>query len=170
MILLLSTCYHRLSEMEFVDPIKRILDELQFEVRHYSQKFDPSKYDMIIICGTSLNDFEYIDEMEYFSWIKNYQGKILGICSGAQIIASVFGDILEDRTMIGKRMVSIEKENNIVSGELEAYFLTTKVPIIKNLVSLDKDGFVFRKKDAEIYGVLFHPEVLNKEIIEKFCK
>ncbi|MBN2202712.1 MAG: hypothetical protein JW700_00800 [Candidatus Aenigmarchaeota archaeon] len=172
MILILSTCQHRLSELEFVEPMKAILRNkgIEFDSRQYSQKFKPEKYDRIIICGTALQDFDYMDDVEEFKWIEEYSGKLLGICSGAQIIASIFGEVLEEKTVIGKGKVIIEKENALSSGEFDSYFLLSKVPIIKNLKKLDREGFVFKKEDREIYGVLFHPEVLNKEIIENFCK
>jgi GMP synthase-like glutamine amidotransferase len=171
MILILSTCLHRLSEDEFVKPVGRILDEngIVYEAKHYSEKFDPSQYEAIIICGTALNDFEYMESD--LSWIRDYNGKMLGICSGAQMIAVSFEAKLEKKTMIGKSMVNVVKENKLAEGRFESYFLISQIPLInEELISLDMDGYMFRHHKKEIYGLLFHPEVLNRSIIEKFCK
>ena len=92
MMLVLSTCSQRLSEEEFVAPIRNILDKLgmQSEVRRYDESFDPAQYEKIIICGTAIKDFSYMSDEGKFSWIRDYQGKLLGICSGAQMIAGLF--------------------------------------------------------------------------------
>jgi GMP synthase-like glutamine amidotransferase len=171
MILLVSTCLHMLSEDEFVKPIEKILDSIgvEYETRHYSESFDAPMYEAVIICGTSLNDFGYMDDKEKFLWIKDYRGRLLGICSGAQMIAVSFGVQLEEKTIIGKSAVNVAKENMLADGSFESYFLISHCPLLNDqFISLDRDGHMFRHYKKEIYGLLFHPEVLNRKIIENF--
>ena len=169
MILLLSTCSQKMSESEFVAPIKRILDEnnIESETRRCSDIFITSDYDGIIICGTALKDFEYMKCD--LSWIREYDGKLLGICSGAQMIALSHDLSLEQKTMIGRDKVSIERKNSIAEGTFDSYFLISQKPVLgKEFLPLDKYGYTFKHSEKEVYGLLFHPEVLNKEIILKF--
>ena len=170
-MLLVSTCYHALSNKEFLEPLKSLIsaNNIAFETKSYKDVIDHEKYDRIIICGTALRDFDYMKNADNFSWIKNYKGKILGICSGAQIIASVFGKDLEDCELIGKMQVSINKKNKLAEGCFSSYFLVSKKPSLDGeLIALDEDGYVFKHKEREAYGVLFHPEVLNEKIIKDF--
>jgi GMP synthase-like glutamine amidotransferase len=172
MILLLSTCEQRLSEEEFVRPLEKALSSarLNFQTKHYLEDFDPKAYESVIICGTALKDFGYLKGIDRFSWIKDYKGKVLGICSGAQIIACVFGMGLRNKIMIGERKVAIKTKNKIAYGTFKSYFLISKVPVLKNgFLSLTKDESLIKKADREVYGLLFHPEVLNADIIARFC-
>ena len=171
MILLMSTCTHKLSEREFVKPIEDLLkkNKIAFETKHYTDKTDYDSYENIIICGTALKDFSYLSS-ESFSWIKEFNGKILGICSGSQILASIFGEVMVDGLIIGKKNVLVTSDNEVVKGSFESYFLISKIPSTKNLVVLDENGYVFRHEKKDFFGILFHPEVLNKEIITNFCK
>jgi GMP synthase-like glutamine amidotransferase len=167
MILIISTCKNKLSEEEFVKPIERIVSK-KFHTKHYTEKFDSNEYDKIIICGTSLKDFAYIDDLKMFSWLKNYKGKVLGICSGAQIIACVFGQSLKSETIIGSREVSITTKNSIANGRFKSYFLISKkIMFGDEFVSLAENEYAFRRN--EMYGLLFHPEVLSPEIVDSFC-
>ena len=172
MILLLSTCSQKLSEEEFVRPIEKILlkNKLDFMVKHCSEDYDPSKYDKIIICGTALKDFEYLKDVEKFGWIKKYGGKLMGICSGMQMISIVYGMKLKGKVMIGSREVKIVKKE-FLDRDFKAYFLVSKQPVLnKEFIALAEDESVIKHKSKDVYGFLFHPEVLNPELIVKFCE
>lgn len=173
MILIINTCSQTLNENEFVEPIKKLLlkNGFDFKLKNYSEVPDTSAYDRIIICGTALKDFEYLKDIEEFSWIKNYDGNMLGICSGMQIITSSFGMKLKEKVIIGSREVVVIKDNPLASGRFKAYFLISRQPILKkDFVSLTKDSSIIKHKNKEIYGCTFHPEVLNPEMLIKFCR
>jgi GMP synthase-like glutamine amidotransferase len=170
MILILSTCQQKLSEDEFVRPIEKILSKEDHRTKHYTEEFDPADYDSIIICGTAMMDFDYLNHLDKFSWLKDYTRCVLGICSGAQIIARVLGLELRDETLIGTRDVSVTTENGLANGKFRSYFLISKRPILRNFsVALDQDEYMFKIIDRDFYGLLFHPEVLNPEMIVRFC-
>jgi GMP synthase-like glutamine amidotransferase len=173
MILIINVCSQKLSEYEFVKPIENLLSKNGFatHVKHFSETFDASKYDRIIICGTALKDFEYMDSIGKFSWIRNYNGKLLGICAGTQIIASAFGMKLKEKTIIGNKEVNVVKNNSLIKERFNAYFLISKQPSLnKDFISLTKDESVIKHKNKEIYGCMFHPEVLNSDMLINFCK
>jgi GMP synthase (glutamine-hydrolysing) len=172
MILIISTCSQKLNEDEFVRPIEKLLlkNGFDFETKHYF-KVSELEYDKIIICGTALKDFEYLKDIEKFSWIKDYDGKILGICSGMQIIAGVFGMKMKENVVIGIKEVVAAKQNTLINGKFKAYFLISKQPVLNNdFISLTKDDSIIKHKSKEFYGCSFHPEVINQELIVNFCK
>ena len=168
-VLIISTCGHRLSEEEFVRPLKEIAESLGYstEVRNYKQKIHP-KSGKIIISGTALKDSDYLNYLENFRWLMEFGGKVLGICAGAQIISLIFGCKLKDRKLIGVYDVEI------LGRRERAYFLVSKVPKLNEefeiLGRVDDIPAYFRKRDREIYGVLFHPEVLNRDLLTMFLK
>ena len=87
-LLLISTCQEKLSEREFVHPISKILDSEQHQILHYSECTSDiiQSFDKIIICGTSLKDNEYAENIDIFKKLfDNFQGSLLGICSGMHL-------------------------------------------------------------------------------------
>ncbi|MDP2628273.1 MAG: gamma-glutamyl-gamma-aminobutyrate hydrolase family protein [Nanoarchaeota archaeon] len=176
MILIISTCREKLHYFEFVKPIERILIEskIQFFTKHYSEIKDKDldNTDRIIICGTSLKDFHYINDLKKFSWIEHYKKPILGICAGMQIIGLIFGGKLKEKREIVMKEINIRENFLVTTGNVEGYFLHNlslkKLYNFKILGKTNTDNSIIKHKFKQIYGVLFHPEVRNKKIIEKF--
>jgi GMP synthase (glutamine-hydrolysing) len=173
MILLISTCAEALSENEFVLPIANIVKE-NYQVKHYTHitEEDIKASEKIIICGTSLKDNNYLDKLDRFSWIDSYNNPILGICSGMQIISLMFGAKLKKEKEIGMIQVMTTTENPLFTGEFSSYALHgNSIFKLKEFIILAKSKTcvqAIKHKRREIYGVLFHPEIRNIEIIEKF--
>jgi GMP synthase (glutamine-hydrolysing) len=172
MILLIKTNKESLHDNEFVNPIKNILGK-DSKVINYKKlkKSDLEKANKVIISGTSLKDNEFLKDLKKFSWIKNYNKPILGICAGAQIIGITLGGKLKKKTEIGMTKINFKKSFLGTSGEKEVYELHN------NYVTFVKDFEIFaenkipqaaKHKDREIYCVLFHPEVGNKDTIKNF--
>jgi GMP synthase (glutamine-hydrolysing) len=170
MILIISTCKEQLSEIEFVRPVALLVEN--HNVRHYSQikKADIKAADKIIITGTALKDFEYLEGN--FKWLKECDKPILGICAGMQVIAKEFGVKLEDNTAIGPQKVEVVEANKLAEGTFNAYFLHTKTGIgnFKTLATSNGKPCMIKHAEKEIYGCIFHPEVMNEEIIRRFVK
>lgn len=165
MILVISSCKEKLSELEFVEPLRKIVGKCT--VKHYSQitKKDIENADKIIISGTALKDFDYLNAD--WSWIKNFEKPILGICAGMQVVALAHGSKLVDFTTIGPQIVEVVKENELCSGTFNAYFLHTKTAEgMDVLATMNKKPAIVKKGNH--YGVIFHPEVMNEDIINKF--
>ncbi len=168
MILIISTCKEQLSEMEFVRPVALLVEN--HNVKHYSQikKSDIKTAEKIIITGTALKDFEYFKGN--FSWLKQCDKPVLGICAGMQVIAKEFGVELEDQTVIGPQKVEVTEKNKLAEGSFNAYFLHTKTGTgnFKTLAVSNGKPCIIKHNEKEIYGCIFHPEVMNEDIIRRF--
>jgi GMP synthase (glutamine-hydrolysing) len=175
MILIISTNSEPLHGLEFVKPIEKILSEnkIQFKIIHYSnlKSSDLSSANKIIISGTSLKDNQFVKDIKKFEWIKNYEKPILGICAGMQIVSLIFGAKLKKKTEIGFYKENFSKEFLSIIGEHEVYHLHnnyTTLPKEFKSFTENKIPQAIKHKTKEIYGVLFHPEVRNKKLIETF--
>jgi len=124
------------------------------------------------VCGTALKDYEYLKKD--FSWIKDCKS-YLGICAGYQMLAKVFSLKLEKIEKIGVYEVETVKKNPIIrSKKFKAYFLHTLAVSTPNekieVLSVCDEIAAFKVVEKDFYGLSFHPEVLNPEIIENFIK
>lgn len=199
-VLIVSVCKEKLHELEFVKPIEDILNNngIKFMIKNYKEidLDELKKFTHIIICGTSLMDNSYLGNYHFFDWIKDYNGKILGICAGMQIIGLVFGHEklnkweyskkysrkspkhkFYENLEIGLKKELFEKEFLGIIGEKNVYFLHNYSVIFeKDFIKYTKSGInngnhnVVKHSEKEIYGVLFHPEVRNKDLIVRFVK
>ncbi len=192
MILIINVCKEKLHYYEFVKPIEDILkkNKIAFFTKHYTEikESDLKKANKAIICGTSLKDFDYNKHLGKFSWIKNFNKPILGICAGMQLmqiadeldrqvkeldIKSDLNLIVKKKTEIGYYFENFKKEFLSLKGKHEVYHLHNNyIPTSKNFEQFN-DGKIpqaIKHKTKPIYGVLFHPEVRNKKLIEEFCE
>lgn len=178
-ILLINICKEKLHYYEFVKPVCDILDKekIKYFVKKYHNisKKDLKKSSKVIICGTSLFDNEFIKDISRLSWVLNFHKPILGICGGMQIIGIIFGGKLNRKTEIGFYKEIFKKEFLNLCGEKEIYHLHNNYidfSKIKNFEIYCGNGIsqAVIHREKEIYGVLFHPEVRNKEMIVNFCK
>ncbi len=176
--LLISTCTHALSNKEFVLPISNILDENKHDILHFENcnKEILSKYDKIIICGTSMQDFRYSDSFPLFNDLLNeFNGPILGICSGMHILVSIFGmSDLIGKIEVGLVEVNTSVSNKLFEGKFQAYNLHNySVEGCENftIIARSKNSIqAVKHEDREIYGISFHPEVRNEAVISNFLK
>ena len=173
MILVVNLCLEKLHYLEFVKPIEDVLEK-NFFTKHYLElkQSDFEKCDKVIICGTSLKDNKFLEDLEKFNWIKDFQKPIFGICAGFQLIGLLHKGELKKELEIGYFHENFENEFLGVNHDVEVYHLHN------NYVKFDFSFEVFSKsgiaqaikhKEKQIYGTLFHPEVRNKEIILNFA-
>ena len=177
MILIVDVCSERLHYYEFVKPLEDVLIKkgFDFESLHYG-KLDEEilgRCDKVIICGTSLRDEGFLWDLEMFSWLKDFEKPVLGVCAGMQILGMVFGGKLKKFSEIGFFHENFEREFLGIRGKVEVYHLHN------NYVEFGNEFEVFagrgfaqavKSKDGELYGVLFHPEVRNRKMILGFCR
>ena len=179
MILIIDVCSDRLSHLEFVKPVEDILRRINvnFFTKHYLKlnHRDLETAEKVIICGTALKDFRYLEKIDEFGWIHEFHRPVLGICAGMQILARVFGSSLIENVRIGQCKVKTVRKNSLTSKtDFYSYFLNSKTAALSNkfevLSESDRLPCMIKHKDRDFYGCLFHPEVLNSEIIESFAK
>ena len=169
MILIISTCTEELSEMEFVKPLCELTGGKAKHYRMLSKK-DIEKAEKIIISGTALKDFNYLQAD--WSWLKEYDKPVLGICAGMQVILKAFDVPLAEKTVIGPQTVEVVNENPLLEEDCSAYFLHTKTGSGNFKVLAKSSGVpcLIKHHTKEIYGCIFHPEVMNEEILENFVE
>ncbi|MEM2341217.1 MAG: hypothetical protein QXX94_01000 [Candidatus Bathyarchaeia archaeon] len=176
-VLLISLCLDPLSELEFIEPIKHILRHHGIDtiIRHYT-KFSPEDEnlaDKVIICGSALKDNAFLSDGS-FMWLKKINKPVLGVGSGSQAIARTFNCNLVNRIKIGIFRIRLVRENKLIDNKKNfyAFFLTKRaIKLNEPLMALAKTGTtecIFKHKFREVYGCLFHPEVMNPEIITNF--
>jgi GMP synthase-like glutamine amidotransferase len=160
---------------EFVLPIVAIAEELEkCEVKHYLEVNEKNlnSYDKIILSGSALKNTATLNQTAQFTWIKDCGKPILGICAGMQTVGLVFGGRLEKCREIGMTEIATLKANLLFSSRLRVYSL-------HNYAIQPSDEFdvlaesakcvqAIKHKQKDIYGVLFHPEVRNKEVVQRF--
>jgi len=171
-------CKEKLHELEFVKPIADILRKrkINFEIRHYKEINEKNikKFDKIIIAGTSLKDNQFLESVPKLHWIKLYNKPILGICGGMQILELIFQGILKIEKEIGFLDVDFKNKFLGIRGKRYVYNLH-KFYVKSNDFEIlaESESNVpqaVKHKTKPFYGVLFHPEVRNKKLIETFCK
>lgn len=178
-ILLVDLCYEidSLSSYEFVNPIANAIGRAgaRCSVAHFTQVPDVLEgYDKIILCGTALMDNFYADNIESFSWIKDWKRPMLGICAGMQVICAVFGGLILPAPAIGLEKIDIILETPLLGKprQIEGYHLHNYGATLPNgfQVVARAQGCIdaFRHSSMPIYGTLFHPEVRNRWILERF--
>jgi len=175
MILIISVCSEKLHENEFVKPIEKFVGKNSF-VKSFDNLTpkDLERADKVIISGTSLEDFDYMKSLDKFSWIKNFDKPLLGICAGMQIIGLTFGSKILEEKHVGAFREKFNCGYLDFKGEKEVYYLHNKaVSLPSNFFRLNLDldyPTFFKHEKREIYGVLFHPEVYNGDLIREFVK
>jgi len=175
--LLISTCNEKLSEREFVVPITEIVKPEDYEVLHYTEctEKDISIADKIMICGTSIQDNAYLNNLNIFkNLLLEFKGPVLGICSGMQIICSLFENKIVENIEIGMIEVRTLESNRLCEGKFQAYsihnFSVVNLEFFTILARSDTSIQAIKHKSREIFGVSFHPEVRNEEIVENFLR
>ena len=160
---------------EFVVPILTIAKKLDdFVVRHYLKitSQDLNRCNKIILSGTALKDNAFLSHLELFHWIKEIEKPSLGICAGMEVLGMVFGADLIESLEIGMTMIQTVKVNPLFFGDFKAYSLHSYC--VKPSDSFDilaksaKSVQAIKHKNKKIYGLLFHPEVRNQEILINF--
>ena len=175
MILVVNVCKERLHYYEFVKPILDILGSVEerFFVRHYSEieKRDLSNCDKIIICGTSLKDNKFVEDIDCFGFLRDFNKPVLGICAGMQILGLVFGGKMKKGFEVGFFKEKFDGEFLGLKGNIEAYHLHNNYVEFSGYWESFSGGEIPQAVMwKNFFGVLFHPEVRNKKMILEFCR
>jgi GMP synthase-like glutamine amidotransferase len=162
---------------EFVLPIVAITEELEkCDVKHYLEVDGQNLnvYDKIILSGSALKNTVTLDQTARFAWLKDCDKPVLGICAGMQTAGLVFGGRLVKCREIGMTEVATLKANLLVPSTFQVYALHNYALVPSSqfevLAESAKCVHAIKHKQKDIYGVLFHPEVRNKEVIQRFIQ
>ena len=177
MILVINICAEKLHYFEFVKPVEDTLSRagLPYSTRHYEDLTDSDLdvADTIIICGTSLKDSLFLEHIDRFKWIMTSDRPLFGICAGLQIIGIVYGGTLKSTTEIGFYKECFKDFLGLI-GEQEVFHLHNyyvEFELLGEFEIFSKGIIAQAVKHTEkpVYGVLFHPEVRQRELITNFC-
>ncbi len=181
MILVVDLCRkaESLSKYEFIDPIAGIVSRAgsEHEVVHFSELTAEliERAEGIILCGTALKDNLYARRIDLFSWIDGIKKPLLAICAGMQVVAAVFGGEIVPQTKIGLERIEIVRETPLLGPprEIEGYHLhnfgVTLPPGFEIVAGRPGQIEAFKHAGRPIYGIIFHPEVRNRWVVERFC-
>jgi len=181
MILLVDLCYQEasLSAYEFVLPIADALSRAgaRLEIKHYTRtsRTLADGFEKVILCGTALKDNDYTEHLELLSWVRHLKVPSLGICAGMQVMASLFGGRIVPRPAIGLEDVQILEDSPLLGQprQIQGYHLhnygVTMPPGFRLLAGTQREVEAFRHPDRPLYGILFHPEVRNRWILDRFA-
>lgn len=175
MILIIQICNRKFHYLEFIKPIEDVLQRngIEFESIHYKKFTEEiiSRAEKIIISGTSLKDNEFLEDLDDFNWIREFNKPILGICGGMHILGLIFNGELKKQQEIGLTDIKFKEEFLGINGNKQVYEL-------HNLYVESKEFDIFaeskncpqaiKHKQKPFYGVLFHPEVRNKDLLINF--
>jgi len=176
-ILIVNICRYNLHYFEFVKPIEDVLtkNNIEFETVFYKE-LQPeliSKADKVIISGTSLKDNSFVENLKFFKWIEDFEKPILGICGGMHILGLIYDGKIIKQQEIGLTKIDFKDEfldlkENVEVYELHNYYVkSNKFKIFAESKNCQQ---AIKHKNKPIYGVLFHPEVRNKNLIVDFMK
>jgi len=180
MILIVDLCYREdsLGFEEFVLPIRRIVKGAGFSSKeiHYSSDVaaEITKSEAVVLCGTPLADNQFLVDIRQFSWLPACPVPVLGICAGMEVLTLVHGGRLDTCLEIGMTPVRVSGEDPLLgrTGEFPVYELHgfgCHVPEgFRVLAESDRCVQVIRHKVRPQWGVMFHPEVRNEWVVERF--
>ena len=160
---------------EFVLPITSVVKIIEeYRVVHCSELSPRAIADAgkIVLSGTPLMNNNYLKDAPNYLWLREIDTPLLGICAGMQFLGLLFGSSLNECIEIGMTMIETTAQNSLFSSTFQAYELhnTAVEPSeeFEILARSDRCVQAIRHKKKDVYGVLFHPEVRNREILERF--
>jgi GMP synthase-like glutamine amidotransferase len=162
---------------EFVLPILAVAEELEkCDVKHYLEVNEKTLdgYDKIMLSGSALKNTVTLDQTARFAWLKRCDKPVLGICAGMQTAGLVFGGCLLKCREIGMTEISTSKANLLFSSGFKVYALHNYAVVPSSqfevLAESTKCVHAIKHKQKNIYGVLFHPEIRNKDVLQRFIQ
>jgi GMP synthase (glutamine-hydrolysing) len=160
---------------EFVLPIVSVVSSLDdCVVKHYAEieEEDVDNCGLVILSGTPLKDNATLTQVGKFKWITSCNHPVLGICAGMQTLSLVFGTQLTKCLGIGMTKITVQKENPLFSSDFQAYSLhnysVADSEVFEVLAKSTQCIQAVKHKERDVFGVLFHPEVRNPEILRSF--
>ncbi len=135
---------------------------------------DFQSFSGVVVSGAPilLTKVDLKNYIKTFTFIKNVNNPILGICLGHQVIGLLYGSEINklDKTINKKEHIEIVKkdalfsdvENRPLFQEEHSEYITLPAGFILLAKSNSCENEAMKHKKKNIYGVQFHPEVSGK--------
>jgi GMP synthase (glutamine-hydrolysing) len=179
MILILDCTnqHHPLLREEFVHPVQILVEGAGYEthVIPLDTRTLPAETKAVILTGTALMDNRFL-KIGLPDPLKIWDGPVLGICAGMQLLVLSHGGSLIPCEKIGMTEIAVIKDDPVFSGKdrFVAWELhrsgvegTGDFEVIARSAS-GVQGIKLLNKPW--YGMLFHPEVRNEWLLINFLK
>ncbi len=157
---------------EYVLPIIRVVKEYyDCDVVHHLD-LDLTcldRYDSIILSGNPIMDDSFAHRADGFSWLKDTDRRVLGICAGMQAICLAFGGNRYKCAGFGMTDIICERDVPFMESRFRAYSChshsVTGFDDLDVVARSDRCIQAVMHRNKDICGLLFHPEVRNPDII-----
>lgn len=166
----------------FVDPIQEALHKTEVTVhtKEHSEIPDDT-YDAVIISASSKgNNANFNARLKLLAWLRTTKLPVLGICAGHQLIGKLFGGelISDQESEDGISTVRVQKEDPIFEGYGDEFNVeqhhNDSITLPENFEllasSLRCRVQAIRHRERPLYGVQWHAEQSNPDIIRNFIK
>ena len=168
-----------LSRDEYVGPVARIVSAAGYAWReiHFSEISSGriTGTDGIILCGTALKDNAFAERVQDLAWLKDTKCPVLGICAGSEALCLAFGGSIRPDEEIGMTEILVTQVDPLLGGprqftayEVHSFACEPPAGWIITAVS-EMCVQAFRHPERPVFGVMFHPEVRNDIVVERFC-
>ncbi|MFO7872034.1 MAG: GMP synthase subunit A [Candidatus Undinarchaeales archaeon] len=163
---------------QYTHRIKRTLEDAgsEAEIISNTTKIEDIEADSLVFSGSGslVGQGEEAGMGSCSKYLEKFDGPILGMCAGHQLIAKKFGGKVRaaEKPEFGKTEIIIDKENDIFKGlpekqtvwnshndEIEE--ISDKLEVLAH--SNDCKFEAVKHTEKPIYGVQFHPEVQHTE-------
>jgi GMP synthase - Glutamine amidotransferase domain len=169
-----------LSRDEYVGPVARIVAAAGYKWReeHFLKisRETIAGADGIILCGTALKDNAFAEHVQDLAWLRTAACPVLGICAGAEVLCLAYGGRLVPACGIGMTEVRVAEADPLLGGPrtfsaYEVHTFACEPPAGWTITAVSETCVqAFRHPDRPVYGLMFHPEVRNDAVVERFCK
>ncbi|MCS7117032.1 MAG: gamma-glutamyl-gamma-aminobutyrate hydrolase family protein [Nitrososphaerota archaeon] len=169
-LLIINNLSSLISNLEEI--LRRL--NVEFTIKRYDSEVDLNRYSKVILSGRMVMSKDISRaNLRILRMIEREDIPTLGICYGAEIIATYFGGTLMrmNEFFKGFREVIVRKENPLTSNRSRIYvyeshiFKVSRLPDALESLAYSNvcENEIFSHKSKRIYGVQFHPEYGNED-------
>jgi len=182
MIVLVDLCYREesLSRDEYVAPVEQAVRDAGYDTRvvHYTRIDPPRLQEMsaAIICGTAYADCLWQGSIPLLSGVLTPSVPVLGICAGMQAMVLAEGGSLTPCREIGMTDIRVRGACPLC-GDVDRFsafachqHAPSPPPQYDMVAESARCPQIISHREHPRYGVLFHPEVRNEWVIQRFLE
>ncbi|QIA09376.1 type 1 glutamine amidotransferase [Draconibacterium halophilum] len=167
---------------EFAEPIEQLISDTgstsTFIEYAACAKTNLNEFDGIILTGSPQGDDIVEHHAPYFSWIKDFENPVLGICAGHHVTGYLYGSELlrSKEPESGDFEVEIVKAHPLFKGISNKFIvkqmhndsITLPADFELLITSTTCKNQLMKHKNKPLFTSQFHPEFYNHQLIRNF--